>query len=75
MRRRNASKTKSLKHGLDLPKISYNRSLYNKLIGEIVSLEMECYCEDLPDLADLGYTPEFMAKILAHLVLRERSVV
>ncbi len=45
------------------PKISYNRFSYNKMIGEIVSLEMEGNCEDLPDLADLGYTPEYLAQI------------
>jgi hypothetical protein len=51
------------KPSLDLHTIAQNRSAYNRMIGELVNLEMDCHCEDLPDLADLGYTSEFMIRV------------
>jgi hypothetical protein len=57
----------SPKPRLDLSKIAYNRSAYNRMIGEIVNMESDGHGEDLPDLAELGYTPEFMAQILGSI--------
>ena len=53
----------SPKPRLDLAQIAHNRSIYNRMIGEMVHMEMECHCEDLPDLVGLGYTPEFMKRL------------
>jgi hypothetical protein len=53
---------------LDLPKIAYCRSAYNRMIGETVRMELDGHCEDLPDLAALGYTPEIMTFIFGSSV-------
>ena len=54
-----------------LEKAGCNRELYNRMIGDMLSTEKEFNCNYLPDLTNLGYTPDFMQKYFGHTFKKE----
>ena len=54
-----------------LEKAGCNRELYNRMIGDMLSTEKEFNCNYLPDLMNLGYTPDFMQKYFGHTFKKE----
>ena len=49
----------------ELKPLAINRSQYNRLIGDVISADMECHCDDLPSLTldQLGCFDALLLKV------------